>query len=133
MKFKTLGGIQQNLLDLSVGIITPFNFTYWPDGVPSINVHGHNADKIYLTVSYGRKYRPWILDIDTWHSIELEHNGGQFTVTLNGNLQWTKDAPNTQFRNVRWYQSSPNALSVGDRVDIKDMEVTTFHFVPIGR
>merc|ERR1719295_2337407 len=91
------------------------------------NLDGSTLDQ---SVDGKAKYIP--MDINQWYHVRLSQEQiGSSTVRFTGevdgaNVIWTWPMPLTQYKNVKWYQSSPWSASIGelgDAFSIKNMIV----------
>lgn len=53
---------------------------------------------------------------------QLSTDSAKFTLTLNGEIKWVANTYPTQFKDVKWYQSNPDMPSIGDNVELKNVQ-----------
>ena len=63
------------------------------------------------------------MEMNKWYNIDIEQKDGKFSLTVDGELQWTLNSGSAVYKNVQWWQSDPWYRSAGEMAEMKNLVV----------
>ena len=128
LKPQGLGTLWRNIMHLTTGE----NCCKIGSVIPGVWLLSNSTGtyfSVYLALTENKESWTGLkLDINKWYKIELHKRTDIFSLIVNGKYLWSVESGNTEFKNVKWFQSDKWYQSAASEGDVSDNVIELKHF-----